>query len=328
MHDQPRRDVVLLTGASTGLGLAIARVLLPTDYHLILTARQSSLPRFAEEGIFESERVWIRGLDVTRRDDRRAVVSEAESRLGGIDCLINNAGFSLRAVMEHVTESDSLEQMAVNFRAPVELIRLVLPLMRVKRRGKIINISSVGGMMAMPTMGMYSASKFALEGASESLWYEVRPWGISVTLIQPGFINSASFQRVKYTFLSREVDRAPPDPYHEHYVSMEPFIARLMRRAPGTPDGVARVVLNVMRMKEPPLRVGGTPDATVFSLLRRLLPRSIYHRMLYWCLPAVRTWGRGDGRKLLPLSAFSAEDVLAFGDAGGEQPRRKSRHGG
>ena len=211
--------------------------------------------------------------------------------------------------MEHVTEGDSLEQMSVNFRGPIELIRLVLPLMRHKRRGRIINISSVGGMMAMPTMGMYSASKFALEGASESLWYEVRPWHIHVTLVQPGFVNSASFRRVKYSYLSRSVDHSLADPYHEHYDSMSPFIARLMRFSPSSPERVAKVVSRAISMKRPPLRMGATLDAWFFALLRRFLPRGAYHRLLYWCLPNIRSWGRGEDRRLLPLSLLSAEDL-------------------
>ncbi len=97
--------------------------------------------------------------------------------LGGVDVLINNAGVAYRSVVEHVSERERLQQMGINFRAPMELTRLVLPYMRSRRAGRIINVSSMGGMMAMPTMAVYSASKFALEGATESLYYEVKPWG-------------------------------------------------------------------------------------------------------------------------------------------------------
>ena len=176
---------VLITGASTGIGLEIARVLIQTKYRVILTARESSLPRFDPHAIGESPHVRIRALDVTKAEEREAILAEAERDWGGIDILINNAGLSYRAVVEHVEERDRLEQMDVNFRSPMELIRLVLPEMRAKRAGQIITVSSVGGMMAMPTMAAYSASKFALEGAHEALWYEVRPWKIRVSLVQP-----------------------------------------------------------------------------------------------------------------------------------------------
>jgi NAD(P)-dependent dehydrogenase (short-subunit alcohol dehydrogenase family) len=166
-----------------------------------LTARAESLSRFAEAGIVESARVLLRPLDVTADDERRALIDEIENRCGGVDALINNAGVAYRSVVEHVTEQERLEQMGINFRSPMEMARLVLPSMRRKRAGRIINVSSVGGMMAMPTMSVYSASKFALEGATEALYYEVRPWNIRVSLIEPGFIHSTSFQKVHYTSL-------------------------------------------------------------------------------------------------------------------------------
>lgn len=288
-------QVVLLTGASTGLGLEISKLLIKniSNYHLILTARESSLDRFLQLGIYETDRIWLRALDVTNGIQRRELIAETEDKLGGVDILINNAGFSYRAVIEHVTAEDRLEQMEVNFRAPMALIRLTLPSMREKRRGRIINISSVGGMMAMPTMGVYSASKFALEGASESLWYEVRPFGIHVTLIQPGFIHSDSFQRVKYTELSEHSATEIQDPYHEHYAGMSPFIEKLMKLSFTTSEQVAAVILRNMQKKNPPLRVPATPDALLFSVLRRVLPRSWYHRLLYRFLPNVKNWGKG-----------------------------------
>ena len=194
-----RPQTVLITGATQGIGLATARRLLDTHHRLILTARESSLGRFAEAGIVPSDRVRLRALDVRDDAQRRALVAEANRDWGGVDVLINNAALSYRAVVEHVRREERLAQMGVNFRAPMQLIQLVLPGMRAKGAGRIITLSSVGGMMAMPTMAVYSASKFALEGAHESLWYEVRPWGVHVSLIQPGFVNSSGFKRVRYT---------------------------------------------------------------------------------------------------------------------------------
>lgn len=282
---------VLITGASTGIGLAIARALTKTDYRVFLTARQSSLPRFETHELRESEHVRIRALDVTSLEQRTAIVEEAERDWGGVDILINNAGITYRTVVEHVTEDEWIAQMDVNFRSPMELIRLVLPGMRQKRAGRVITVSSVGGMMAMPTMAAYSASKFALEGAHESLWYEVRPWGIKVILLQPGFIDSDGFRKVRYTPRSERSQHELADPYHKHYVNMAPFIARLMKSSRATPDSVARVVLKTMQRRNPPLRVPATLDAFAFASLRRILPRSTYHWLLYRMLPKVGAWG-------------------------------------
>ena len=263
-------DTVLVTGASTGLGLALARLLIEKGRHrLVLTARESSLPRFAAAGITESEDVWLRPLDVTDRGQRMRVVAEMDERLGGVDILVNNAGITFRSVVEHVNQAERLQQMDVNFLSPMHLMRLVLPAMRRKRRGRIINISSVGGMMAMPTMSIYSASKFALEGVSEALWYEVRPFGIHVTLVEPGFIHSPSFANTRYTLDSQTAMDQEQDPYHAHYEHMAPFIARTMDRSRATPERVAKTILKVIEARRPPLRVPATMDAHLFSLLRR-----------------------------------------------------------
>jgi short-subunit dehydrogenase len=285
-------DVLLLTGASTGLGLALARLLLAGGkYRLILTARADSLERFAAEGIAESERVHLRPLDVTQSIEQHRVVEEACDRWGGVDVLINNAGLAYRAVVEHFPDDPLLDALRINFYGPVSLIRLVLPRMREKRRGRIVNISSVGGMMAMPTMAPYSASKFALEGVTEALWYEVRPWGIKVSLIEPGFIHSESFRNTRYTDKSRRAMQDVANPYHAHYAHMDGMIARLMDFTRATPDAVARKIVRTLGQRNPQLRVPATWDAHAFSLLRRLLPRRLYHAVLYRMLPKIDRWG-------------------------------------
>lgn len=143
----------------------------------------------------------------------------------------------------------------------------------------------------MPTMGIYCASKFALEGASEALYYEVKPWKISVTLIEPGFINSDSFKNVRYTTQSNESIKLPDEPYYGHYHFMSHFIARTMGIFPGTPARVATNVMKVIQSHRPPLRVAGTPEARLFDLARRFLPRSLYHFALYQGLPHADCWG-------------------------------------
>jgi short-subunit dehydrogenase len=306
------KSVILVTGASSGLGLAIARSLIQRDYRVILTARTSSLGRFKQHGIVQSDCLWLRPLDVTNAAERKAVVEEANRRWDGVDVLLNNAGISFRSVVEHVSEEDRILQMNVNFVAPMELARLVLPRMRKKRRGRILNVSSVGGMMAMPTMSIYSASKFALEGASEALWYEVRPFGIYVSLIQPGFINSDGFDNARFTDLSQTAHDTINSAYHWHYLHMKGFIARISRRVFATPSSVARTVVRTIEQKRPPLRVPATFDATVFSLLRRVLPRTLYHWLLYRSLPRVTDWGA----RRLPASDDAQQDDS-------EEPREK-----
>ncbi|GAB5382481.1 MAG: SDR family oxidoreductase [Aliiglaciecola sp.] len=286
------RQVILITGASAGLGLEIARRVISTaQYLVVLTARPNSMSRFASVGIVENENILLRPLDITSADMRTDLIAELNKKYGGVDVLINNAGFTFRAVVEDVAEEDRLLQMNTNFRSPMELIRLCLPSMRNKRNGKIINISSVGGQMAMPTMAVYSASKHALEGATESLWYELRPWNIKVTLVQPGFINSKGFEKVRKTDLSNASAQEVNSSYYQHYKNMESFIERVMKLTPSTSSTVANKVLKVIQANNPPLRVAGTWDAVFFKLMRRLLPQRIYHGMLYKFLPNINKWG-------------------------------------
>ena len=144
--------------------------------------------------------------------------------------------------------------------------------------------------MAMPAMGAYSASKFALEGASESLWYEMRPWGICVSLIQPGFVHSLSFQHTKLTDKSEESLRDPDAPYHHYYQNISPFIAKMMTSSRSTPDRIARTIVRTMSQRSPKLRVPATVDAWMFYYLRRALPRRLYHYVLYRSLPRIGSW--------------------------------------
>jgi NAD(P)-dependent dehydrogenase (short-subunit alcohol dehydrogenase family) len=295
-HTKP---VILVTGCSSGIGLALIQQLSGRldDYRVVATARTSSLPKIEAAGIAPSEDLRLRPLDVTSADERMDLISEIERDWGGVDILINNAGISYRSVVEHLTEQDEHLQFSTNYFGPTHLIRLCLPGMRKKRAGRIINVSSVGGMMAMPTMGAYSASKFALEGISEALYYEMRPWNIKVSLLQPGFVRSNSF---KHVYVSEQARQAVQDSgtYANYYWHMSRFIARLMNSSKATPERVAAKIMQVMERPNPPLRVPASLDARFFTLMTRLIPRQIYHAILYRNLPGIKTWGTGQHDEL------------------------------
>jgi hypothetical protein len=282
---------ILITGASTGVGLELAKLLRETDHRLVLTARASSLSRFAELGLREGPRLMIVPLDVCDEAERVAAVQAVAVRWGGVDVLVNNAGTSVRSVVEQVTDTESMAQLNANFFGPMALTRLVLPYMREQRFGRVINVSSVGGMTAMPTMSMYSASKFALEGASEALWYEVRPWGIRVSLVRPGFINSDGFQKVRFSAQGKAALHDPEDAYHAHYNNMEELIEGLMTLTFHTPLDVAETIFETIHKKRPNLWVAATWDAYLFEMLRRLLPSRVYSWFLYAGLPRIWEWG-------------------------------------
>lgn len=249
--DLPFRPVILVTGCSSGIGLALAELLFEdARFRVVVTARKSSLIRLTER-FQESERFWIRPLDVVQESERQVLFDEISEKWEGVSILINNAGVSYRAVVEHMNVSEEQHQFDVNYFGPVGMIRAVLPHMRKVGRGKIINVSSVSGMLAMPTMGSYSASKYALEGLSEALWYEVRPLGINVSLIQPGFVRSKSFLNVQYSAQSSP-EHGDEGLYADYYKHMTPFIERLMGLSFTTPESVARKVLKTIYQKNPP----------------------------------------------------------------------------
>ncbi len=281
---------VFITGCSTGIGRSLLNEFCGKEFRVFASVRQSKFEDFKASLTGRLCEVIPYALDVTDLDNGTEVINDIHTIYGPIDILINNAGISYRTVIEEMCDRDEALQMATNYFGPMHLIRLVLPVMRKRRKGRIINISSVGGMMAMPTMAAYSASKFALEGASEALWYEVRPFGIHVSLVRPGFVNSNAFRKVKY---SRGTD--PEDnkgAYANHYRHMSTFIEKITTRTPCTPESAARTIYKVSQMKHPPLRIAGTPDASFFSYLRRILPRRFYHWLLYRSLPGIKTWGK------------------------------------
>ncbi len=285
------KPVIIVTGCSSGIGLALAELLEgEDDYRVVITARATSLQKLKEK-FTESERFLVRKLDVTVESERQDLVNEIKLRWGGINILINNAGISYRAVVEHMNATEEQHQFATNYFGPVGMIRSVLPYMRKLGRGKIINVSSVSGMLAMPTMGSYSASKYALEGLSESLWYEVKPLGINVSLIQPGFVRSPSFLNVHYSAQSGP-EHDSEGLYADYYKHMTPFIEKLMRLSFTTPQSVAKKILKVIRRQNPPLWIPVTLDAKIFYYLRRFVPRALLLLLLFAVLPSVRKWGR------------------------------------
>lgn len=290
------KPVILITGCSSGIGLELAKLFSKVpNYRTIITARGQSISKLRQQ-FHVNDHIRIMELDIMEESSRNSVVAEIVNEWEGVDVLINNAGISYRSVIEHMSTKDELVQMATNYLGPMALIRRVLPNMRKKGRGKIINVSSVSGMLAMPTMASYSASKAALEGASEALWYEMRPFGIDVSLIQPGFIHSESFNNVRYTDKAR-ASEVGHDDYSEFYKNMKPFVSKMMGISRTPAERVAELILLVVQTERPPLWVPAGLGAEFFYYLRRLMPRRLLHPFLFRCLPGIKHWGEGFTRK-------------------------------
>lgn len=174
----------LITGCSTGLGRALAQAVIAAGHNVVATARDAG--RVADLADATPERVLAVALDVTNPDQVGAAVQQADERFGSIDVLVNNAGYGYRAAIEEGDDADIRTLFETHFFGAVAMIKAVLPSMRARRSGAIVNISSIGVQLTPVGSGYYSAAKAALEGMSGALHGELAPLGISVTIVEPG----------------------------------------------------------------------------------------------------------------------------------------------
>ena len=187
----------LITGTSSGLGYALAKYVLDQGDRVVMGSRTlDGMGRVAER---YPGRALALVLDVTNPEDRAAAVQQTEARFGGIDVLVNNAGIDFLGAIEEQDERDYRAQFEVNFFGAVALLRLVLPGMRARKRGTIVNVSSMDGIASLPVNGYYSSTKFALEGLTESLWQEIEPLGLRAMLVEPGSFRTGIEQRTKFS---------------------------------------------------------------------------------------------------------------------------------
>ena len=173
--------VWFITGCSTGFGLELARQTIGHGYRTVVTARDPA----RLEGFGATDNVLVLKLDVTRPDQVAAAVKAAQARFGGIDVLVNNAGIGYFAAIEEGEEAEVRKMFDVNVFGLTRMIQAVLPDMRKRRSGCIVNVSSLGGIRSMPALGQYCATKFAVEGLSEALRQEVEELGIQVMVVEP-----------------------------------------------------------------------------------------------------------------------------------------------
>ncbi len=176
--------VWFITGCSTGFGRELARLVLARGWRAVMTARNPAQLDDLLEG--HAERALALRLDVTDRANVRSAVEEAERRFGRVDVLVNNAGYGYLAAIEEGEDEGIRAQFETNVFGLIALTQAVLPLMRAQKQGHVVNISSIGGLVSFAATGFYHATKYAVEGLSESLSIEGAPLGIKVTIVEPG----------------------------------------------------------------------------------------------------------------------------------------------
>ena len=236
-----------ITGCSTGIGREIARAALEAGHSVAVTARDASaVADFAEEF---GERAIALPLDVTDRDQITAAVAATEEAFGVIDVLVNNAGYGYMAAVEEGDDAEVRKLFDTNYFGVVDTLKAVLPGMRERRAGHIVNISSMTGLVANPPNAYYSSTKFALEALTEALSKEVAPLGIKVTAIEPGAF------RTDWASRSMQESSTPIGDYDENVGTRKTMIKEFAAHLPGDPRKVAEAVLMVTALDEPPLRL-------------------------------------------------------------------------
>ncbi|PPE72318.1 short-chain dehydrogenase/reductase [Solimonas fluminis] len=262
--------VVLITGASSGIGKACAEYLQGLGYRVYGTSRRAAaLPPEPGPGL------RLIAMDVTSEESVRRAVELVLAREGRIDVVVNNAGWGIAGSVEDTSIAEAQEQLDANFFGVLRVCQAVLPTLRRQGSGCIVNISSMGGLVSIPFQGLYSASKFAVEGMTESLRMELRPLGIRVAMIEPGDF------RTGFTAERRMAAAAAQGPYHKALCTAVEVMEK-DEQGGATPEAIAWRLEKIIEARDPKLRhlVGPLAQRFAVGVLRKLLPQRWFERMI------------------------------------------------
>ena len=253
-------QTVLVTGASSGIGAATARLFHARGFKVFGTSRNGT---FSGGSGFA-----MLSLDVTSDDSVRDCIDRVLAQTGRIDVLVNNAGYTLNGAAEETTLAEAKEQFETNFFGVVRMTRAVLPHMRGARSGRILNIGSLVGLLAIPYGAFYCATKFALEAYSEALWYELQAFGIGVSLIEPGFVRTGL----------GNAGRVVAGTLSVYDGQRERVIAGIKSGVEKgcSPETVAKAIFDAATSRKPRLRYPVGPDARWLPRLKKTVPWSIF----------------------------------------------------
>ncbi|MBA4136819.1 MAG: hypothetical protein C0518_05835 [Opitutus sp.] len=269
-------QVVIITGASSGIGEATARRLARGGARIVISARrQDRLDALARELDPTGANVFAIAGDVTNETDRQRLVRATLEKFSRIDALVNNAGYGTRGPVEIVPVDAIRKNFETNVFSLIALTQLVAPHLRAQRSGTIVNIGSVAGRIARPLSSIYDSTKHALEALTDGLRGELKPFGVRVTLIRPGYIVTEFV----------EAANAASDKYLENAGPYEPFMAgfrlgyQKLRRVAGHPDDIARLVQHALTCANPAPRYAAPFHAKAFLFLKWILPGRVLERI-------------------------------------------------
>lgn len=246
----PAPKTWFVTGASRGLGAAIVRAVLDAGDRVVATARNR-----ASLGA-DADNLLTLSMDVTRPDQVQDAVDAAVARFGRIDVLVNNAGYGHLSLFEESTAADAQQQYDTNVFGMMHVTRAVLPVMRAQRWGRIFNLSSIGGMVGGESGALYCASKFAVEGFSESLAAEVARFGIQATIVEPGFFRTDFLEPTSVRHGS-----TPIADYAEASAALKSFYDGRSRNQAGDPAKLAQALITLAAAPQQPIRWCAGTDA-------------------------------------------------------------------
>ena len=257
------KKIILITGASSGIGQATARLLAQRGHQVFGTSRKPANAK-------KIANVEMIALDVCNDDSVTACVKTVLDQAGRLDVLVNNAGYELAGALEELSLEEAKAQFETNFFGVFRMVKAALPFMRQQKHGQIINISSLAGLVTVPFMGIYSASKFALEGYTEGLRYELKPFNIKVSQIEVGFLKTPMMQH-------RQVGTKPLSDYDPWRQRALKAICNAEDKAPG-PELVAETLLKIISRKKPRLRYVIGQQARFISCLKQFSPAGVFEQ--------------------------------------------------
>ena len=268
------KRVWFVTGAGRGMGVDIAQAALAAGHAVVATGRN---PDAVTEAVGEAEDLLVVELDITSLASAEAAVRSAVERFGRIDVLVNNAGNFYAGFFEELTPEQFERQLTTNLIGPTYVTRAVLPVMRKQRSGHVVTITSTGGIVGQEFCSAYSASKFGLEGWMESLRFEVEPFGIRTTIVEPGFFRTALLEKESTTYAELSIDD-----YAERTAQTRPAWEAMSGKQGGDPAKLAKALATIVDEEEPPMRwvAGADAVATVEQKANELLSQVDAYREL------------------------------------------------
>jgi NAD(P)-dependent dehydrogenase (short-subunit alcohol dehydrogenase family) len=247
------RKVWFITGAGRGMGVDVAKAALAAGYDVVATGRSTDK---VAEALGQSDHLLIVKLDITKPADAESAVKEAVEKFGGIDVLVNNAANFYAGFFEELTPEQMERQLSTSLIGPMNVTRVVLPVMRKQRSGLIITISSTAGLTGFEFGTAYAASKFGLEGWMQSLQAEVEPFGINTITVNPGFFRTDLLTEESTNFAEPAIQD-----YNERRTKQMEFWRGYNGQQAGDPAKLAQALITIARQEKPPLRFIAGADA-------------------------------------------------------------------